>query len=135
MKLRLPLIVFALALPVAAAIAVARFSLPDMLPAATKKATELASRLTAKEKPSIVIPESLEEAKKLTVARLMHLQKLTQEQWDTERATIRHKLPPADLHAAIARAQQRVGDLNAMKPEDWPQEKARLEAKNLKLAD
>ncbi len=130
MKLRIPIIVLALVLPVVAAIIVARVALPTMIAVDTKKAITDTLGISS---VNLIVPETLEEAKALTTKRLLHLQKLSQAQWDAERKTIPHKNPPETIEAAIARTQLRLGDLNAMKAEDWKAEKEKLELRQQRL--
>ena len=122
---KLALLLLALLVPVALAIGIAMVALPEMLPAIRENTTAIVQKATAK--PKYRVPSTLEDAMNMAAERLSHLQKLSQAQWDKERATIAHKMPPETIEAAIARTQQRIEDLQAMTPEEWVEEKKRLQ--------
>lgn len=131
MKMRFALLFFALLLPIVVAIVVARFALPGMVQPAAKNSTPK----TAASAPPVVqavpeaprkVPQTLDEAKQMTIDRLLHLQKLSQAQWEAERKAILYRHPPETIEGAIARAQLRLGDLNRMKTDEWIKEKERL---------
>lgn len=107
-------------LPVASAFTIAYWAAPSGW--SSNKKQVVAS-------PRIVVPNSLEEAKKMASERLDHLQKLTQRQWDMERKTIPNKYPPARIEDAIARAQLRVNDLATLPPEMWKIERKKMIAR------
>lgn len=125
MKKRFLLLPLALLLPMVAAIGIARLALPGMLPLVGKNTMPIINP-AARER---VVPGTLEEAKRLAVERLMHLQRLTQAQWDVERKTIAYKDPPVTIDDAITRTQLRISDLNQMSEETWKAERERLLAR------
>lgn len=121
----------ALLAPVGIAILIACVALPGVLPIPGISSTAIATRV--EQKPSH-IPQTLEDAKRLTADRLAHLRSLTQTQWEEERKSVLYRDPPPTIEAAIERAQWRIRDLNAMSEEDWELEKQRLLARNKELA-
>ncbi len=159
MKKRIILLLTALLVPIAVAIAVVRFALPEAYNSSAFKTTHNkppntspnnqdknirqnkensasnqrhSANLPAVKDNVYNIPQTLEEARFLTRQRLLHLQKLTQDEWDKERKTpeIAVKNPPASIEAAIERAQLRLNDLQKMTASQWQQEKQRLEQRN-----
>jgi hypothetical protein len=123
---KLVLLLLALTLPVAAAIAVARFALPQMVPAGSENTTANIATAMPEYRPRVV-PETLDIAKKMTIDRLTYLQKLTQDEWLVERRIYIHRNPPENITDAIAKVQERLGDLNRMSHAEWIQEKKRLQ--------
>lgn len=120
MKTRIALITLALLLPVALAIMITRYSLPEMLAGGHQKTIAL------DDAPPRTIPDDLLEARKMAVARLEHLKTLSQKEWDEERRMIPHKYPPESIGAAVSRAELRVLDLTMMTQEEWPAEREKL---------
>lgn len=120
---RLPLYFLALALPIVVVVLIARIALPPTVQDPAKNSTAIVE-LPA-DSPRIV-PEKLDAAKQMAVDRLLHLQKLSQKEWDEERKTIMYKNPPEEIGAAIARTQTRIADLNQMTQEEWEKDRQRI---------
>ncbi len=123
MKKRALFFLLVIVLPIAIALAIARFALPAMVQAPDRNSTAI---LELPDSSPRTVPEKLEEAKQMAVERLMHLQKLSQKEWDAERKKILYKHPPEEIGAAITRTQLRIADLNQMMQEQWVKERERI---------